>query len=542
MMYNNYKKPSMKHLYTTVFILLGFFIFFVTVITYSHKVPAVYAATTGLTSATISSPTVQRGAAVQLSVQPSNDTNQVDVWAWPGDDYGARFFVLSLSAANNWTATWNTSHGLTPRVYTVRFFPLVVQNGQVIARGNDQDKTLTVTYRTGLTGASVSPASMTAGASPAVTLTAQAQHDTNQIDVHISPAVGGNTYIGGLTAANNWRATWGYINLNSLPQGTYTLTFFPLVVQNGQIIARGNDGTATFTVNPPAATPTQTPPAAGLRITNMGFAPTSPKSNQEVDIGITVNDSNSTSTVDVHQYPNDDFSGQARFIGSISKNTSVAGSSWHLAWAPTGPHAGFRSAGCRRMRFVPINAGQSDWGNHTDSRICFEQSTGLTSASAAPAEVAKGSTSVITFTAEPQFDTNQVDVWIFPEGRYDPESNRTYLGSLTAANNWSLTWNGAGAKDLGKYTVRFFALRVVSGQITARGGDLDRTIEVKNDVSGTCPKKVQGDTDCNGSVTIDDFTLWRREFLGEVTTKLADFNNDGKVDLIDFETWRQNKT
>lgn len=56
--------------------------------------------------------------------------------------------------------------------------------------------------------------------------------------------------------------------------------------------------------------------------------------------------------------------------------------------------------------------------------------------------------------------------------------------------------------------------------------------------SGSCTKKVQGDADCNGTINIFDFEIWRSEFLGSITTKRADFNGNNRVTLEDFEIWR----
>ena len=57
----------------------------------------------------------------------------------------------------------------------------------------------------------------------------------------------------------------------------------------------------------------------------------------------------------------------------------------------------------------------------------------------------------------------------------------------------------------------------------------------------TCPKKAQGDANCDGKMDAADFTIWKNEYLGQAATTTADFNADGKVDLVDYEIWRQNK-
>lgn len=76
--------------------------------------------------------------------------------------------------------------------------------------------------------------------------------------------------------------------------------------------------------------------------------------------------------------------------------------------------------------------------------------------------------------------------------------------------------------------------------------------------TGMCPKKSTGDADCNGLVQITDYAVWRIEYKGQCsTTNLtaaacgddkdgngnildADFNNDGKATLTDYQIWRNN--
>ncbi len=54
---------------------------------------------------------------------------------------------------------------------------------------------------------------------------------------------------------------------------------------------------------------------------------------------------------------------------------------------------------------------------------------------------------------------------------------------------------------------------------------------------GTCAKKAQGDADCNGTVGLSDFQIWRTEYTGGTTSK-ADFDANGKTGLSDFQVWR----
>lgn len=59
------------------------------------------------------------------------------------------------------------------------------------------------------------------------------------------------------------------------------------------------------------------------------------------------------------------------------------------------------------------------------------------------------------------------------------------------------------------------------------------------DLGGDCPiHRSKGNANCDDKIDLIDFEIWRREYLGDLTTKDADFNNNGVVDFIDFEIWR----
>lgn len=62
--------------------------------------------------------------------------------------------------------------------------------------------------------------------------------------------------------------------------------------------------------------------------------------------------------------------------------------------------------------------------------------------------------------------------------------------------------------------------------------------------SPNCPKKTQGDANCDGIINNQDYLRWKCEFTGVGEECLvpgiqADFNQDKKVDLIDFEILRR---
>lgn len=54
-----------------------------------------------------------------------------------------------------------------------------------------------------------------------------------------------------------------------------------------------------------------------------------------------------------------------------------------------------------------------------------------------------------------------------------------------------------------------------------------------------CATHGTGDADCNQTVNLVDFEIWRKEYDGTLKTLDADFNNDKKTNVVDFEIWRQ---
>lgn len=46
------------------------------------------------------------------------------------------------------------------------------------------------------------------------------------------------------------------------------------------------------------------------------------------------------------------------------------------------------------------------------------------------------------------------------------------------------------------------------------------------------------DANNDGKVDIEDFNIWRDEYLGKVATKRSDFDNDGAITLKDYNMWR----
>lgn len=61
-------------------------------------------------------------------------------------------------------------------------------------------------------------------------------------------------------------------------------------------------------------------------------------------------------------------------------------------------------------------------------------------------------------------------------------------------------------------------------------------------VFASCQSSELGDADCSGIIDSGDFNFWKDELTGVSHEKNTDFNQNGKVDLVDFEIWRRNTT
>lgn len=64
-------------------------------------------------------------------------------------------------------------------------------------------------------------------------------------------------------------------------------------------------------------------------------------------------------------------------------------------------------------------------------------------------------------------------------------------------------------------------------------------------INNNCLNKKNGDADCNNSINLADFNIWRSEYsssmeqLNPLLNK-SDFNADGNINLSDFNLWRSN--
>lgn len=138
---------------------------------------------------------------------------------------------------------------------------------------------------------------------------------------------------------------------------------------------------------------------------------------------------------------------------------------------------------------------------------------------------------VVAFTA----DSNTVALYHFDEGS----------GSLLTD-----TSAGGASRGLIKYLSGNTYPQWVAGFISSGSPTTVPTTVLPSSgasPTGTCPRKPQGDANCDTKVNLQDLEIWTREYLEEVTTTLADFNGGGtcknksggnkKVCLDDLQIW-----
>jgi hypothetical protein len=56
-------------------------------------------------------------------------------------------------------------------------------------------------------------------------------------------------------------------------------------------------------------------------------------------------------------------------------------------------------------------------------------------------------------------------------------------------------------------------------------------------VSAACPRKPEGDANCDNKINLVDLEIWTREFLGDKSLN-ADFNGNNGVTLVDLQIWQ----
>lgn len=108
-----------------------------------------------------------------------------------------------------------------------------------------------------------------------------------------------------------------------------------------------------------------------------------------------------------------------------------------------------------------------------------------------------------------------------------------------------------GSSDWQKISLSFKTTQAGPGYVYAvvdqtSNGEVyfdDVSVVSGNDVVqpvGNCPKKSQGDFNCDGNISLLDFNEWRNQFKGKLPTNgvVADTNGDGKATLVEFNVWR----
>jgi hypothetical protein len=171
---------------------------------------------------------------------------------------------------------------------------------------------------------------------------------------------------------------------------------------------------------------------------------------------------------------------------------------------------------------------------------------------------------------------NDATGWLTPKSNQPPNIPNQVLprnGEVLNTRQVTLQWNDIGDPDNGPRQSRSFKLEVRSnGMPTFVGNSPVSTVFTFNaPADGTyywkvqshdgadpsawtgefsfvintspCARKIEGDANCDGRIDLEDFEIFREEFIAQMqknrTTNRSDFNNDGSVDLLDFELFRE---
>lgn len=116
-------------------------------------------------------------------------------------------------------------------------------------------------------------------------------------------------------------------------------------------------------------------------------------------------------------------------------------------------------------------------------------------------------------------------------------SGNVYLAGQSNSSDWPTTANafqksyGGGGDDI--VFVKFSSVAADPTNTPTRSST--------STPQPSCTLKSKGDADCNGKVDLVDYEIWRKEALGGLTSKNANFNPtvDSLVDIVDFEIWRK---
>ncbi len=114
----------------------------------------------------------------------------------------------------------------------------------------------------------------------------------------------------------------------------------------------------------------------------------------------------------------------------------------------------------------------------------------------------------------------------------------TTNGGASNDNNFGVTQNGPTSTPA--CTTRPACLDATPRCLIAEpiGGWCPVTPTPTQSASQQCALYSKGDANCDGKIDMDDFNIWRDEFLKTSTSKTSDFNNDGVINTDDFNIWR----
>lgn len=149
--------------------------------------------------------------------------------------------------------------------------------------------------------------------------------------------------------------------------------------------------------------------------------------------------------------------------------------------------------------------------------------------------------------------TNHLNIQDF--SNYETGESGTVSFNLPIGTNTIFAWvdrdNDIAEKDENNNTKSINYTYTIGSSSSSSSSQSSSSSSSKTSSSSSspvnCSKKNRGDADCDSDILEADYIIWKCEFLGNgqcanpASNKTADFNGDTRVNLLDFEIWRENK-
>lgn len=330
----------------------------------------------------------------------------------------------------------------------------------------------------------------------------------------------------------------------------YSITAFVLTGQGGPVATLTPTpslapGQPTFTPTPtptqgpqPTVAPTNTPVPNAAFTTSATVNPSPVTRGQSFTVTASVLSNTSRSVlVDVEIYRKDD--SQTKYYQQVYDNQALTAGQTKTytmnvtlpATVPTGEYV---------VKIGIFNTGWGgllDWNNEA-AAFNVQLASGQPTSTPGPTSPPTGiPTSGPTATAVPTATRTPTPTIVVPSATRTPTPVPTTVPSSTSAPTATIAVNSPTA---GPSPTRIPNL--TANPSASPFPTISRRWVPQSGTPAACPRKPEGDANCDGFVNLIDHEIFRAEYLGEFIGEgilQADFNGDGKVSLVDVQIWTQ---